>query len=1441
MEASDGGRHRESAKRDKSGAHATVAFLKATTAPRRTSSVPGTKQVPAADQARGCSLSVHKQYDGGVTVQSTAPSRNTVSQNNHVSGGSGKQRPAEGTSHEERDNSDTDGHTQQSRTLASRSYSQSEISTATFALHHDRAEDDGAKAGQVHRNLKAVEIPVSTAGRPAFSDSACVSRNPYHRNTSATAAVIASTKAETEIPSVAHGEMSTDPRKIATEAERRMQPSRQQVRLLSTETGSLCHRSSDMPATAIVASGTTPVVCVEAELPGSGPRGASRSGKVAEAKVPSAEPAAGARAGRLLDTSIVAGDATTTDTRDSPSRGRRSARFLKEMLGASDKEQTGFSAGHAGDGGNTSSAARAANPLHRHIESRVSDSVSSSETNYTYGNGVSEMQSVTARGDGHAHHVGNVSRQGEHQRGIDSLAEGRSLASCRGELEWLCVPSLFYLFANIIKWNELQLQRRASQTPLEENHGHSSDASLSLVSTWSPNQEQELHALEGRIGFSVFELEGVYLNPFLVSWSEPKVRLLVADVASTWEKEGPYSTQFDCVSSRLFDAISTEQTCQLRSTCLFSVRQWLGCAQHRWAVACGWVALFIISILCIVFLAVFGRTQLIVCVVLSVTLSVAVALMQVVAVLLLHHNTYADTAARYFREEAVRAAQQKMEEEEMEEKREGENVSAYGHLGAVKVSRDVAGTGGRGYPTGDNNTDADDEYVEDGVSLAVRNLRALTEGNTRLDANAPPYYRLPGRPQGGKHRSGCAGSSLGDDVTVGHGNYASLATRSLEAGDTAEQAFEGDRENAVLLSRVTFEQQQPSHRVYEGMCAKPVLSPTKQVMPSSTSGATGAPARKSTADSWSSERQEQLTRGGRDGEKGVAQEQLSLQGLAEVPGNANVTAFLFCGNMSVLSQVALALWEHNFMLSRARNLQALDSTFRHGSARFKVMLIHAADVPEGSAALEMALSWLQVEGRPVFFFSSSPTAYPASVPLSARLLIPFSSTAFNALLLAGVGVDSALDCVSFPVLLEQEQQRQQQQPPSQPFQVPPYTLGRRLGGGAFGNVFEAEMEDTGVKCAVKRMYLKEDSSQDEEQQALQGSSGVAGACAGGVSLTGGSNSAAPPGAAGVEEEAGGVAATAGGSQLREIAQEVEIMSSLQHPNIVRYYYCERDDNCISIFMELCTGGSLSSLIHSGKLVNPPEIKQLLREIISAVSYLHNMRIVHRDLKPDNVLFRQGHIKITDFGTAVHKHGGDLRLIKGTFAYMAPEILVGEPYGRACDVWSIGCIAAEVLSVELPQHALGLPEMCEYYRAMGENSELLIACDVPGVRDFLLACLQRNPNARSTAAELFYHPILQPRDTSIHAWMVEVVARRRHTQQQQQAFHRNGLGSRAGGGLGSAGGNHQVISNAPSNNGALCCADARGSFDLHSDGESSPSLDSSKLTGQQSSPDSELTA
>lgn len=944
---------------------------------------------------------------------------------------------------------------------------------------------------------------------------------------------------------------------------------------------------------------------------------------------------------------------------------------------------------------------------------------------------------------GSVEYSGNLSNVG----GLEDSATAFQKSSGQ---EWLQVPSLFYLFASIIKWNELQLQRRSFETAVQENRQRHRSNSLSLMTVWSPRQEEELHDLERHISYSVFEVEGVMLNRLFVSWSKRQLRRLVQDVASTWKKKGPYSPEFETISSRLFDAISSEETCSLRNTWLFSFRKTLGDMNNRPYVTIAVVALFIISALCIVFLGVFGRHHVVACVVLSAALGVTMFAMVIMMLFLLHHNTYADAAATFFRQEAITVAKGKMEDDG------DEQVGNKTYNGADIRS---------------HNTSWDDlEDVPSNEIASRRNIGAYPLSGTTSAKNgrkAMDNGGVAGGDRGVPNESNDENKGRAfrrDHVRTDEG-FLSKISPTLQAEDSRHREnLERDRENALLMSALTFEQHQMNIDHHQSLVLREQIGPQlgicaggKENLPILQNQQRDGSADhrpfprlpKVAASSGGENTAGMSSDSNNDGQMTSKHHKMTMEGLSS---NINITALVYCKDDGVMAKTSQSLWEHNFLLFRSHSLQTLDATYRNGSERFKVFLIYAPIVPEGTSELQLTLKWLRVERRPVFFFSPDVSAFSPLMPHSSRMEVPFSKSDINMLLCAGIGVDAEVNSASSTMLGSYA---------AKPFKVPAYTLGRRLGGGAYGNVFEAEMVDTGAKCAVKRMYLK-DEFDDENHDELPGGGGGGDerGAAGGTSST--------P-SAGQHGSGSAVAAAADGgpsAQLREIAQEVEIMSSLCHPNIVQYMFCERDDNCISIFMELCTGGSLSSLIHNGILVDPDQIKRILTDIISSVAYLHNKRIVHRDLKPDNVLFRDGRAKVTDFGTAV-RNRGDLRLIKGTFGYMAPEILVGDPYGRACDVWSIGCIAAEVLSVGLPQHALGLPEMCEYYRGMELDSALPIECSVSAVQDFLLTCLQRNPNARQTASQLLTHAMLRPEDTSIHRWMEEVVKSRREQQQHQQ--------------------------------------------------------------------------
>ncbi|KAL8424563.1 hypothetical protein Efla_005669 [Eimeria flavescens] len=140
-------------------------------------------------------------------------------------------------------------------------------------------------------------------------------------------------------------------------------------------------------------------------------------------------------------------------------------------------------------------------------------------------------------------------------------------------------------------------------------------------------------------------------------------------------------------------------------------------------------------------------------------------------------------------------------------------------------------------------------------------------------------------------------------------------------------------------------------------------------------------------------------------------------------------------------------------------------------------------------------------------------------------------------------------------------------------------------------------------------------------------------------------------------------------------QEIDIMKSLDHPNIVRLFETFEDLTDFYLVMEYCSGGELfDRLIDSGVLTESMACT-IMKQILAAVAYCHMHRVAHRDLKPENFLFLTDQpnspMKLIDFGLAARfKPGCPMRTRAGTPYYVSPQVLEGR-YGPECDVWSAG--------------------------------------------------------------------------------------------------------------------------------------------------------------------------
>ena len=149
--------------------------------------------------------------------------------------------------------------------------------------------------------------------------------------------------------------------------------------------------------------------------------------------------------------------------------------------------------------------------------------------------------------------------------------------------------------------------------------------------------------------------------------------------------------------------------------------------------------------------------------------------------------------------------------------------------------------------------------------------------------------------------------------------------------------------------------------------------------------------------------------------------------------------------------------------------------------------------------------------------------------------------------------------------------------------------------------------------------------------------------------------------------------------------EVNILSSLNHPNIISYIESFIHNDFLYIIMEYADGGDLSLKIQKhGKLFTEEEILKMFTQLVLAIQYIHDNKILHRDIKPQNIfLTKNGDIKLGDFGIA-KVLDYTMQLCKtqiGTFFYLSPEICEGKSYNSKSDIWSLGCVLYEMCTLK----------------------------------------------------------------------------------------------------------------------------------------------------------------
>ncbi|XP_041432609.1 cyclin-dependent kinase-like 4 [Xenopus laevis] len=154
--------------------------------------------------------------------------------------------------------------------------------------------------------------------------------------------------------------------------------------------------------------------------------------------------------------------------------------------------------------------------------------------------------------------------------------------------------------------------------------------------------------------------------------------------------------------------------------------------------------------------------------------------------------------------------------------------------------------------------------------------------------------------------------------------------------------------------------------------------------------------------------------------------------------------------------------------------------------------------------------------------------------------------------------------------------------------------------------------------------------------------------------------------------------------IKKIAlREIRMLKQLKHNNLVNLLEVFRRKRKLHLVFEYCDHTVLNELEKHPNGVPDALTKNIMWQILQAVTFCHKNKCIHRDIKPENILLtKQGVIKLCDFGFAriLTRPGDDYTDYVATRWYRAPELLVGDTqYGSAVDVWAVGCVFAELLS------------------------------------------------------------------------------------------------------------------------------------------------------------------
>ncbi|KAI9014426.1 kinase-like domain-containing protein [Phycomyces nitens] len=254
-----------------------------------------------------------------------------------------------------------------------------------------------------------------------------------------------------------------------------------------------------------------------------------------------------------------------------------------------------------------------------------------------------------------------------------------------------------------------------------------------------------------------------------------------------------------------------------------------------------------------------------------------------------------------------------------------------------------------------------------------------------------------------------------------------------------------------------------------------------------------------------------------------------------------------------------------------------------------------------------------------------------------------------------------------------------------------FEIGKALGKGKFGHVFLAREKQSGYIIALKVLYKKELAKNGVEKQ---------------------------------------------------LQREVEIQSTLRHPNILRLYGYFHDETRAFLILELAAKGELYKELQRQTMFPEPVASKYISQMANALIYLHSKRIIHRDIKPENLMLGiKGELKIGDFGWSVKTGVTESRrsTLCGTLDYLPPEMVEGRSHNENVDLWSLGILLYEMICGKPPFEDEQSHDVT--YRRIIKVDIQMPAFVSKDAADLINRLLQYKPSDRLPLRQIPNHPFI----------------------------------------------------------------------------------------------------